>query len=377
MKQDDWFNKKRPHVQTEKVRRRYDAQEFKNMIGYWYLTSHLSIRQLSKILRVPKSTVNDWIQNYKGLFSKRELDKRFKPKPTSKSLVTKINSFITSLLDKSPFLTCQKLADKIKIRFKTQISRQTVGRYIKREGIFSKKKVYQEVRYSHDKDNIRIACDTYLNSKQKISIDETGFYINETPLRGYGRRGIRLSQPVSKVRQDKLTLVLAIRETGIVGYEIINGSCNMEIFCKFLTKLKTDEGDTLIMDNVPFHKSKKVLDIIKKKACIPFFIPPYSPIFNPIEYLFGVLKGRYREQSDDGYPEFPVEYAVLKIENELAHLELSLFKNIFEHTEGNIRHIKHELETNPNFEYTGYDKKRRTKKCPLLVHFLENMIEIV
>ena len=44
------------------------------------------------------------------------------------------------------------------------------------------------------------------------------------------------------------------------------------------------------MDNVSFHKSKRVAKIIEDSQNKILFIPPYSPDFNPIEEVFSKMK---------------------------------------------------------------------------------------
>ena len=44
------------------------------------------------------------------------------------------------------------------------------------------------------------------------------------------------------------------------------------------------------MDNVAFHKSHKIRDLIEGSGNHILFIPPYSPDFNPIEEVFSKLK---------------------------------------------------------------------------------------
>jgi hypothetical protein len=45
----------------------------------------------------------------------------------------------------------------------------------------------------------------------------------------------------------------------------------------------------IIMDNVSWHHSEKIVQICRDVGVILEFLPPYSPDFNPIEH-FGVLK---------------------------------------------------------------------------------------
>jgi len=43
------------------------------------------------------------------------------------------------------------------------------------------------------------------------------------------------------------------------------------------------------MDNVSVHKVDGVEEIIEARGAIPFYLPAYSPDFNPIEQLFSKL----------------------------------------------------------------------------------------
>lgn len=48
------------------------------------------------------------------------------------------------------------------------------------------------------------------------------------------------------------------------------------------------------MDNVAFHKSKRILELVTKSRNTILFIPPYSPDFNPIEEVFSKMKAYIR-----------------------------------------------------------------------------------
>lgn len=56
-------------------------------------------------------------------------------------------------------------------------------------------------------------------------------------------------------------------------------------------------GDVVIMDNVAFHKSKKVERLVKNRGAWLLFLPPYSPDLNPIEMAYSKLKALLRKQA--------------------------------------------------------------------------------
>lgn len=58
--------------------------------------------------------------------------------------------------------------------------------------------------------------------------------------------------------------------------------------------LNIKPGQVVVMDNVPFHKSKAVLCAFDE-AWIPYvFLPPYSPDLSPIEEMWSKVKNYLR-----------------------------------------------------------------------------------
>ena len=54
------------------------------------------------------------------------------------------------------------------------------------------------------------------------------------------------------------------------------------------------EGDIVILDNLPAHKSQAAEQAIRERGAWLMFLPPYSPDLNPIEMAFAKLKAHLR-----------------------------------------------------------------------------------
>jgi len=71
---------------------------------------------------------------------------------------------------------------------------------------------------------------------------------------------------------------------------------NSEQFIKFLYQLHQSnlhKKMVIILDNGPIHKSKKVKKFVQKHEWVElFFLPPYSPEYNPIERFWHWLKSK-------------------------------------------------------------------------------------
>lgn len=76
------------------------------------------------------------------------------------------------------------------------------------------------------------------------------------------------------------------------------GSCNRSLFEKWLeSKLLPElrKGQTLILDNATFHKSKKIRELIRAAGCELEYLPAYSPDLNEIEHYWFPIKNRVRK----------------------------------------------------------------------------------
>lgn len=71
---------------------------------------------------------------------------------------------------------------------------------------------------------------------------------------------------------------------------------NSQQFIMFLRQLHQSNPDKkmmIILDNGPIHKSKKVQNFVQRNSWVElFFLPPYSPEYNPIERFWHWLKNK-------------------------------------------------------------------------------------
>ena len=63
--------------------------------------------------------------------------------------------------------------------------------------------------------------------------------------------------------------------------------------------LEIGKGKTIIMDNAAFHKSAETASIITSAGCDLIFLPPYSPVLNPIEKCWANLKRKIKNEIDN------------------------------------------------------------------------------
>jgi len=185
------------------------------------------------------------------------------------------------------------------------LSIKTISKMIKKCG-FSWKKTSKLIKKSDEPDQIKNQIDDacqhveYLKDQREfIFIDETGFNSSMIPIFAYSKRG----EPSPYHRPEKqrnISVIAAISNHGIVGFQMIEGSVKGEDFAGFLMDLISNSHEirnnlekfVFFMDNASIHKKKKNTNFLE---CLNIqYNAPYSPFFNPIENVFGLVKYHFR-----------------------------------------------------------------------------------
>jgi transposase len=86
--------------------------------------------------------------------------------------------------------------------------------------------------------------------------------------------------------------------TAVTAPFVCEGAMNGETFKAYVEQFLAPtlrRGDIVFMDNVSVHKVDGVEEAIEARGAIPFYLPPYSPDFNPIEQLFAKFKAMLRK----------------------------------------------------------------------------------
>lgn len=150
-----------------------------------------------------------------------------------------------------------------------------------------------------------------------------------TRLRGRSLKGQRLVEPVPHGHWKTTTFVGAIRASGWIAPLVVDGAINGQIFLSWVEQHLTRElqpDDVVVMDNLSSHKIAGVRETIESAGAKLFYLPPYSPDFNPIELAFSKLKQLIRSAK-----ERTVQALWNTCGNILEKFSESEFRNYFRH----------------------------------------------
>lgn len=152
-----------------------------------------------------------------------------------------------------------------------------------------KTQIFHSLFKEHYTENVVVAC-----------LDEVGFSSKIKPLYNWYLKGkeIKIKCKINTKERINTSVCSCISNTGSQQYSCLNVPYKTTSLLDFLQIISLPVGSILLMDNVPFHHSKKIIEYIKNQGWILIFTPPYSPWFNPIENIFGMIKNQYRKIND-------------------------------------------------------------------------------
>ncbi|RHZ36138.1 IS630 family transposase [endosymbiont GvMRE of Glomus versiforme] len=254
-------------------------------------------QEVVNFCQVSERTLQRWRKN-NGL----------KKKSGRKSKIDKeIKKLLLDFIKENNTKNQQAMANYICQQLGLKISQPTISRFLKREEVTYKKVAYQ---YSEQKPKIeeielfKKKVKSLPSNSFIFALDEMSFHLNEAPRRGYSYKGSRAISHRPGNKGSNITFVLCIqivKEQGIISYELFEGGLETQRFHDFIVNLRLppDREHYLIMDNVPVHRARQscldlglvtIKELLRSKAIIPLYLPPYTPQLNPVELCFNFLR---------------------------------------------------------------------------------------
>jgi len=80
-------------------------------------------------------------------------------------------------------------------------------------------------------------------------------------------------------------------------------------------------GSVLVLDNASIHKGGQIERLARRAGCRVLYLPPYSPDYNPIELVWGIVKRAVRRAGprDEASRCASVASGLAAVTPELAH----------------------------------------------------------
>jgi transposase len=132
-----------------------------------------------------------------------------------------------------------------------------------------------------------------------VFVDECGSNLAMTPTFAWAKKGQRAYAKTPRNRGQNTTILGAVGWSGWQAGLTLEGAADTIVFETFVEKIllpTLKPGSVIVMDNLSIHKSHQTRRLIEEAGCSLFFLPTYSPDFNPIEQAWSKLKTFLRQQ---------------------------------------------------------------------------------
>lgn len=265
-----------------------------------FLDKIYSISDIVKIFNVSKSSVYNWVNLFKSnqLNPKCEYTKQF-----SNFRNPQIRNTISEYIKTNSNFIYSKLIAHIFDTNNISIKKSTLYNIINDLGFSKKvanfKKVYTKTNKTLKTKTIDLSIKVKTISNNKIvSIDEVSFDTNIIHKYGWSQKNSPIIKQIGATYK-RLTMICAITNKKVIHYDILNGSANAEHFKKFIKNIPNVKNKYLFLDNARIHHSKIVQEYVTNNKLNFLFNVPYSPEFNPIEFMFSKLKRNIRNYSNN------------------------------------------------------------------------------
>jgi transposase len=250
-------------------------------------STSLSMRKIAAAFAIGASTVSRWARH--GIMVKKRV---FGSKLTSDMVQT-----IKTILLREPCLGLRPLRSRIFDIFGVRISKGLASAAIRKAGLTRKRARLQFTPKSAEVLNgLREAfCEAVASYRGKmiVFVDESGFSLRSaSPPCGYAPKGMPLRISSKPPMGKAISMVAAISNFGFRCCMTQTSPFNSACFASFLSTAGIPKGSIIVMDNAAIHSTRHVQGVISGLCCEALFIPPYSPEFNAIKNIFGIMKRR-------------------------------------------------------------------------------------
>jgi len=295
-------------------------------------------KELSLEQKISRQTISNWYKKYQNIidFLKERISKTCKYKEQIIIKDLNITNFIYKNIYENPFIKRSELIKKIKDKFDIKYNLNQISKIYKQLKLTFKKPKYRVIKNIKFLDELIIKRQEFVTNINKenidkiILIDESGFNSLIKNLKGLSKKGSTIHQPISSIKNNNVSLIMAITTNKILHSTEITSSVNGEIFFSFIKEVinkLTEKGYIFLFDNVSFHKNKEMLKYINDMGHEYIFTPPYSPNLNPIENTFGIIKQKYHnDNSDNSNKQHKIIIKIKKIIKDFPKMKIDLVK---------------------------------------------------
>lgn len=281
----------------QKVSNKHATEDVKYHALYAYYFLGYNKSKVAEIYRKDPTTINNWIVRYEESGSlKRKTTVRVPSKIDDEK-----REWLLDLYRECPILYLEEAKFKFERNFGVTISASYICQILHANN-FSWKTLEIRAMQINDREIEKFFYE--LNSIKwhysnlvfldEISVDNHGLIRSK----GYGIVGKKLIFRGEFNRKPRMSLLCFLGQEGILETFQTEGTFTRQIFfdcCKDfalggICRVYPGYHSVWILDGAKIHCHVAIIRYFRSIGIILIFLPPYTPFFNPIEIIFGIVK---------------------------------------------------------------------------------------
>lgn len=162
-----------------------------------------------------------------------------------------------------------------------------------------------------------------------VFLDETGAKTNMTRRYARAKKGERALDYAPHGHWNTTTLVAGLTLQGAIAPMVLDGPMDRVCFETYVAQILIPTlapGAIVVMDNLAAHKSPVIAQMLQAAGAQVWYLPPYSPDYNPIELMWSTIKTALRRAKARTH-----EALVEAIANALEDITPQQSQNFFSH----------------------------------------------
>jgi transposase len=139
-----------------------------------------------------------------------------------------------------------------------------------------------------------------------VFVDEFGANTKMQRTHGRAAPGERVVARVPHGHYKAISTIAALSADGVVASASFDGGTTAARFVDFVRDGLVPvlrKGQVVVLDNLAAHNDRRVDELVRAAGCEVMRLPPYSPVFNPIENAISKVKAMLRKLAKRTVPE--------------------------------------------------------------------------
>lgn len=283
----------------QNVRQRHASENtvYHALYGHYFLG--MRRKDIAKIYGKSLSTICEWFKRFEtdGFFHRKKREQIFK------KFGIHMRQWLVDLYCKEPVLFLDEAKIRFQSHFHTTISVSSICAILHESGLSWKTIERRAIQIREDeivrfmREMLAIPWDLF----NLVFLDEVSFN-NKDMLRrkGYGVVGRKIIYRGEFCRKPRVSFLCFLGMNGVLDSFYTEGTFNRRKFfscCKDFALNNPNvqrypgHNSVWIMDGARIHCDPSIIRFLRSIGIIPIFLPAYCPFFNPIEIIFGRIKG--------------------------------------------------------------------------------------